>query len=116
MAMVADAADEPQNVKRFWVSWWEPAVNGDSRPVVVPPKSVVPHYWDSGFRQYLGGIEDHSICAVVLAKDADAVRETVARYWVPRLEFRFIEEKPDGWMPEPTRFAPENGPVGDSRQ
>jgi len=89
-------------VKRFWISWWEPAPDGDARPFVVPPESEVPGYWMSGYR----GDEDDaetSVCAVVEAPDEAAAHEVVERYWKP-CEFRFCESHPAGWFPESDRF------------
>jgi hypothetical protein len=89
-------------VKRFWMSWWEPSLDGDARPFVVPPESEVPYYWMSGTRGD-DDAEETSICAVVVAGDMEQARAVVGRYWKPCV-FRFIEEKPDLWFPESDRF------------
>lgn len=89
-------------MKRFWISWWEPAPDGDARPFEVPPTTEIPEYWMTGTR---GDDEDEetSVCAVVDAPDEEAAERRVRAYWKPS-EFRFCETKAAGWFPESDRF------------
>jgi hypothetical protein len=86
-------------MKRFWLSWWERADNGDSRPLKWPlPKEI--QYWNSGSRSFgdNGDVEEHSLCAIVDAPSEEAAWALIAEYWKPG-EQRFIEMHEPGWVP-----------------
>jgi hypothetical protein len=92
-----------QKHPRYWLSWNEPVdSSGDSRPRKWPlPKSVI-KFWRSG--EAMDG-SYHTLVAVVDAKDPSAARRQVERAgWTPS-QWRFVEEKPTGWMPEGGRFV-----------
>jgi hypothetical protein len=82
---------------RFWLSWWELADNGDSRPLTWPlPKEV--QYWNSGSRERDDEREEHSLCAIVDAPSEDDAWKLVRQFWRP-VEERFIEQHEAGWTP-----------------
>lgn len=89
--------------RRYWVSWWEPAFGGDSRPLYVPTPDAVPCFWSTGERTSPTGMVQHSVCAVVQADSQTEAFFTILRYWYLG-ELRFIEEKSADWMPESSRF------------
>lgn len=91
-----------QEHPRYWLSWCEPIdASQDSRPRKWPlPPSVI-KYWVTGGD--LAGTY-HTLVAVVDAKDPSSARRQVERSgWTPS-KWRFVEEKPAGWMPEGGRF------------
>jgi hypothetical protein len=59
---------------------------------------------------WVSGCDDggyHSLCAAIIARDEDAVREVVYDCYDARpqhIEFRFIEERPDHFVPYSDRF------------
>lgn len=80
---------------RFWISWYATK----SRTFALD----WPH-WTSGQRC---GDDALTICAAVIAEDADAAMEIVyaAHDKRPRgLEWRFVNERPDDWSPFCDRF------------
>jgi hypothetical protein len=92
-------------MKRYWVSWHEPTgVDLDWRPMVVPPKAIVPAYWCTGWLGVDGDIA--CVCAVVDAATEEQAKQTIKDYWKPwEVEpWRFIEERPRNWMPQEDRF------------
>ena len=86
--------EEELEIRRFWVSWWEPMEDGDYRPLSLPLPEAIPAWWCSG-----EDLNDRaSLCAVVDAADLDEVRLLIMDYWRPA-EWRFIEERDPDWRP-----------------
>lgn len=82
----------------------------DPRPLQLPTPDAVVAWWCSGSTD-----EEQIICAVIdLAPIDDGVSpeaclvDLLATWWSPS-SFRFIEQKPDGWMPNPGRFPVKGG-------
>lgn len=93
--------------RRWWISWYEPlGEHGDYRPLTWPLPPEVPAFWCSG---YAGAHPDlqATLCAVVDAKTESMARAAVRKLWKPA-EWRFCEERPDGWMPPADRFPPKS--------
>lgn len=84
--------------KRFWLSWYH--CEGMSTFELHWP------WWVSGYR-FPDGAD--TICAAVVADNRDAARELVRNSYdapIPsELEWRFVEERPEDWVPYTIRFA-----------
>lgn len=88
--------------KVFWVSWWIREID-DPEVASTWPKGV--KGWVSG--EDMNEPPRQSWCARVEAKDqADAKAKILGMYgrFSTEVEWRFIEEKPDGWWPPADRF------------
>jgi len=95
-------------VKRFWVSWYEPMLDGDYRPRRWPLPVSVPHYWCSGMT---GDGAFATLCAIVDVPTCCDVEAAVrSAGWTPGVPdgeesaVRFCDERPAGWMPDAGRF------------
>lgn len=94
-------------MKRFWVSWYEPVPEGDSRPRKWPLANGVKHYWVSG---ETGDGAERTLCAVIDAEDEESAEAAVSQQgWSPS-RWRFCDERQPDWMPDPGRFPPDKGP------
>lgn len=88
--------EEPQKLKRFWISWYEPHI-----------EKFEYHgpWWISG--QLFDGSLD-TVCAAVIAKDEESARQKMLNCYddkrVPAFNWRFCEERPDDWEPFNGRF------------
>lgn len=81
-------------MKFFWISWYQPGE--DYRPPKWPlPKSFL-GYWCSG-EAFDGSYS--TLCAHVKAKDESAAKSLIAASWPDHGDFRFCEEKAEGWTP-----------------
>lgn len=83
-------------MSNYWVSWYCPAELYGKFELHSP-------WWVSG--------EDaegrYTICAAIKAGSDDGARETIYECYDDRpssIEFRFVEERPDDWLPFNDRF------------
>lgn len=87
-------------MKPFWISWYT-TFNMGGWELHSP-------WWISGTRFTDDDDRpDQTICAAVMAKNEDdAMRQIRAAYdkQVRNVEWRFCEEKPEGWAPFSDRF------------
>lgn len=80
----------------FWISWWMTESTGAF--------TLENPWWISGVRV---SDEAESVCAAVMAADEeDAMRVILAAHDNPKtdLEWRFVEQREDGWAPFSSRF------------
>lgn len=95
-ADLGDEARDPQ-LKKWWVSWWFDHVKHG-------PFELHSPWWVSGERMSDSAL---SICAAMIGSDEEYIKKRVAEAYdvLPEdLEFRFIEQRPDDWLPYSERF------------
>lgn len=83
-------------MKPYWVSWWYYSVFEYNGP-----------WWESGYRENEDGSETGSLCAAVMAESEEAAKAVIVKaHDVPptEIEWRFCEERPEGWSPAGFRF------------
>ena len=83
---------------RYWISWFQPGE--DYRPLTFPPNEAIRGWWCSGYTD-----TQSVLCAVVDAKSEKEAEDAILMDWPDLYEWRFIEIKPNGWVPG-DRFPP----------
>jgi len=84
--------NEPEEMKRYWVSWWSGNYEneGCSKPVF--------QVWVSGERDREAGGTELSLCAVIDAHNEAEIWTAINKHF-PDCELRFCEIREAGWIP-----------------
>lgn len=99
--------------QRWWLSWWEPAPDGDYRPTVWPLPREILGYWSSGVRVSDHRDDEHSLVAWVEGATSSEAWEIVCRCWPSgALDTRFTEPRADH---PADRFPPPKWAIADGR-
>lgn len=89
-------------MKRFWISWEQPGE--DYRPLSVQYPAGFLGWWCSG---YAGDGSYSTLIALTDAESEQQAHEVIRKLWPEapggekqfRHDWRFSEERPDGWTP-----------------
>jgi len=83
-------------MKRFWVSWYQPT--DDCRPIKWPLPEFVLGFWSSGERL---DPPAHTLCVLIECLSVDMAKAVIHEFWPESTQedFRFCEEKAEGWLP-----------------